>query len=299
MHLHSIRKILHHCYKRQEDIGPESAFRFSLITGRKREPVNATYGQVKSPSPSPNRIPADSKGKGRENIATPDVLSCYPQSDPPGPLNTATSHANTPSPFDDDDSNEDYLQFSCWPTQPLDKELSVIPAANPSQSQSTRIEVGNIPETSVRVGGLLMTKGPSRVKACPRALPSYTRPIPESMAYQPEEMTLGIAVLETEPDTDLTESGSSTENEEQLDIHNTPIDEEDEIAQDPEAASERSNPSVPSTPPLTAKRTASHISPVSPRRTRSKQKRRIITNDILAAMAAEKIMVGPKRTRKI
>jgi len=43
MNLHNIQKVLQHCYNRQAESGPESAFQFGKIVGSKRKQVLAKY----------------------------------------------------------------------------------------------------------------------------------------------------------------------------------------------------------------------------------------------------------------
>jgi hypothetical protein len=66
MNLECIKKVLEHCYKRQIDSGPESAFRFALILGPLRKQFPSSYPDADNPSPPPANIPSRSKEKGKE-----------------------------------------------------------------------------------------------------------------------------------------------------------------------------------------------------------------------------------------
>ena len=55
----------------------------------------------------------------------------------------------------------------------------------------------------------------------------------------------------------------------------------------------------PITPPRSGKRPSTHFSPLSPRPTGTKQKRRIITDDDLAAIEAAKLLIGTRGSRRI
>jgi len=70
MHLDDIRKVLQHCYNRQAESGPESAFRFGKIVGAKRKQVLANYpGSFNDQRNESDEIPANGrkkKGKGKQ-----------------------------------------------------------------------------------------------------------------------------------------------------------------------------------------------------------------------------------------
>jgi hypothetical protein len=71
MNLHDIQKVLQHCYNRQAESGPESAFRFGKIVGAKRKQVLAKYpGSSNDQGNESDEIPANGrkkkKGKGKQ-----------------------------------------------------------------------------------------------------------------------------------------------------------------------------------------------------------------------------------------
>ena len=71
MHQDDIRKVLQHCYKIQDESGPESAFRFSLFIGPKRKRMFSNYpshaeSEENHRSQEGNRRQKD-KGKQRED----------------------------------------------------------------------------------------------------------------------------------------------------------------------------------------------------------------------------------------
>ena len=112
-------------------------------------------------------------------------------------------------------------------------------------------------------------------------------------------MTPDIAVLQTDSGSTSSESDSSSADDQPPDREATQIEKLDEIAYKSEAESDWLRTPVPSTPPLATKRTATDISPMSPRQTRPPQKRKIITADDRAAMEAKEIMVGTMWKRRI
>jgi hypothetical protein len=72
MHLEDIRKVLQHCYSLQAKSGPESAFRFAVITGSKRQRLFANYPdtsniQIRESEPSRPKKKKKNKGKQRED----------------------------------------------------------------------------------------------------------------------------------------------------------------------------------------------------------------------------------------
>lgn len=302
MHLESIRKILHHCYNRQEDIGPEYAFRFALIIGPKRQPITARYCQVSSPRSSPQQIPTDTKGKGRQRDITTDSTSglSHPESDPPGPSDTATSRGNSPTLTNEPEveSNEHYLRFPDWPSRPTETRVSDNQVVYPSATHSTRSEVDQTRAISARADGLPNEETPIQINPYPRPRPTYNRPKPP-INDDHSDMTPDIAVLQTASGSTSSESDSSSAEDQPPDGEATQIEEPDEIAYESEAESARPRTPVPSTPPVATKRTATDISPMSPRQTRPPQKRKIITADDRAAMEAKEIMVGTTRKRRI
>jgi hypothetical protein len=67
MHLDDIRKVLRHCYNRQAESGPESAFRFALIMGPKKKRLFANY--LETPNIQTNsRKKNKGKGKRQEDL---------------------------------------------------------------------------------------------------------------------------------------------------------------------------------------------------------------------------------------
>lgn len=71
MHLNDIRKVLRHCYGRQAESGPESAFRFALFMGPKRKHLFANYADSSNTQPGPSQSEQTrrkkNKGKQRED----------------------------------------------------------------------------------------------------------------------------------------------------------------------------------------------------------------------------------------
>lgn len=65
MHRDQIQSILRHCFGRQEDLGPESAFRFQLYVGPNQIPVSAEYPQPRLNEETCTHTARD-KGKGRD-----------------------------------------------------------------------------------------------------------------------------------------------------------------------------------------------------------------------------------------
>ena len=301
MHLDSIRKVLLHCYTRQIESGPESAFRFALIIGPQRDHIPARYRQITSPCQSVERIPTQSKGKGREGSRT-ESISVHPPSDHPGPSDTATSPGRSPAHSDDSDGDQAYLDFATWPTQVTDDDLTTIQLPLESGSGPSRLDVDPIAESPNMVPTYSLTPDvefPARKYPCPR--PSYRQPDTQVSSTEGIEMLPSIAVLETSPDMSdngPAESESTSDDLEYVDILASGLH-KNQNPHGPEADPIRADISIPSTPVVSAKRPAAHISPVSPRRTRSKQKRKMITDDDLAAIEAQKFMAGTRRTRRI
>lgn len=62
MHLDDIRKVLRHCYNRQAESGPESAFRFALIMGPKKKHLFANYLETHNIEGNSRK---KNKGKGK------------------------------------------------------------------------------------------------------------------------------------------------------------------------------------------------------------------------------------------
>ena len=63
MRLEHVRKVLEHWYQRQEDLGPESAFRFSAFIGAKRKLRIALYPTQSSDEEFVTRRQQIKKGK--------------------------------------------------------------------------------------------------------------------------------------------------------------------------------------------------------------------------------------------
>jgi len=66
MALTDIRQALQHCYRRQTESGPGSAFRFSLFIGSQRQPTFAIYPDPSNPGPSKSKNPRKKKDKGKQ-----------------------------------------------------------------------------------------------------------------------------------------------------------------------------------------------------------------------------------------
>ena len=75
MHLEDIRKVLKHCYVRQAESGPESAFRLAIYIGPRRKQLPAKYADTQNNNGHANNGPAEpassrrkkDKGKQRED----------------------------------------------------------------------------------------------------------------------------------------------------------------------------------------------------------------------------------------
>jgi len=75
MHLEDIWKVLKHCYVRQAESGPESAFRLAIYIGPRRKQLPATYADTQNNNGHANNGPAEpassrrkkDKGKQRED----------------------------------------------------------------------------------------------------------------------------------------------------------------------------------------------------------------------------------------
>lgn len=249
-------------------MGPSLPFNFHQLFGPKCQPVNANYHQAISPRTSPERIPASSKRKERQRGTT------SLESNPSGPSDTLTeSQAESPIQTDDARSNQNYLQYPNWPSHPTDNKVSTKQVSHVVELQSTSSGIAQSHKDSIDVVAILNTV------ADDFAMPTESQLILPTHDYQLAELTPDIAMLEGEQDTDSSDSELTSTDKAQPDDRCTPINKEDEIADDPEADADQLNQLILSTPPMTAKRTATDISPVSPMRTRSKQKRQIITDD--------------------
>ena len=167
----------------------------------------------------------------------------------------------------------------------------------PSATHSTRSEVDQTRAISARADGLSHEENPIQINAYPHPRPTYNRPKP-SINDDHADMTPDI-VLQTDSGSTSSESDSSSADDQLPDREATQIEEPDKIAYESKAESDRPRTPVLSTPPVATKRTATDISPMSPRQTRPPQKRKIITADDRAAMEAKKIMVGTTRKRHI
>jgi hypothetical protein len=67
MNLDDIRKVLQHCYGRQAECGPGSAFKFGIFIGAKRKPMFAEYPETSNPGPNEaDKNRRKKKGKGRQ-----------------------------------------------------------------------------------------------------------------------------------------------------------------------------------------------------------------------------------------
>jgi hypothetical protein len=66
MALIDIRQALQHCYRRQAESGPGSAFRFSLFIGSQRKHTSAIYPDPSNPGPSKSKNPRKKKDKGKQ-----------------------------------------------------------------------------------------------------------------------------------------------------------------------------------------------------------------------------------------
>lgn len=67
MHLDDIRQVLKHCYVRQAESGPGSAFRFTLFMGPKRKRLFANYPETSNSSLNESdQARRKSKGKGKQ-----------------------------------------------------------------------------------------------------------------------------------------------------------------------------------------------------------------------------------------
>lgn len=89
MHLNDIRKFLRHCYSRQAESGPESAFRFSLYVGRKRKQLSADYPDTSNKERNRRK---KKKGKGKQREDSLEGLIQIDQSEEPLPV---TEEQNT------------------------------------------------------------------------------------------------------------------------------------------------------------------------------------------------------------
>jgi hypothetical protein len=67
MGLNDIRQVLQHCYRRQAESGPSSAFRFQLFVGGRRKHLDAIYPDPKNPGPkNADKNPRQKKDKGKQ-----------------------------------------------------------------------------------------------------------------------------------------------------------------------------------------------------------------------------------------
>ena len=85
MALNHIRQALQHCYRRQAESGPESAFRFSLFIGPRRKQTVAVYSHLLNPGPSTSeKNPRKKKDKGKQREdALQGLLRINESVDPP------------------------------------------------------------------------------------------------------------------------------------------------------------------------------------------------------------------------
>ena len=100
MHLDDIRKVLQHCYRLQVKSGPESAFRFALFIGPKRNRLFANYPETTNAGGEKRFKPsAGKKSKGKQRADILQGLIRIDQSVEP-PTGMDLQHA--PNPNDED-----------------------------------------------------------------------------------------------------------------------------------------------------------------------------------------------------
>jgi hypothetical protein len=109
MHLDDIRKVLKHCYVRQAEKGPGSAFRFSLFMGPKRKRLFANYPNTSNPNlneSDKNRRKKKGKGKQREEDPLEGLLQIEESEELPTAEYIETLNEHGPDPTAAGPSNQ-------------------------------------------------------------------------------------------------------------------------------------------------------------------------------------------------
>ena len=324
MKLDCIKQVLQHCYERQMDTGPESAVRFALILGPLRNQIPATYPGASNTSPPPDRVALRSKGKGKERQVQQLENLIRVSECPTFRSNTGSEPPDSPIPTEDINSFEDHGGMD-----PGDG-TAVPPVAGPSNQ--TRL--GRATPLPTLIG----PPNRASLRPYPRPRPIINHradnPILQTMG---EDVTVPAEVVdETRIGHNETQIGQTTpvltsigpinrpslspepaELVESSCIPSAPfVDETERLdvspslrCDDPKSPQAETlnvendttdwvDEAGPSTPVQRRKRPTILLSPPSPRVTRSKQRRKI-TNDDLAAIEAQSLLVVGRRSRRI
>jgi hypothetical protein len=321
MNLQDIRKGLKHCYGRQAELGPKSAFRFSHFIGPRRQKLFALYPDQSHPASSnleKNHRKKKNKGKQREN--------------PLEGLLRIDESVEAPTPTDQDNAN----QPGRTPTAagPSGSSQNEQPTASTSrQNDLVRIDMGQmlqLKEMGYEVAGPVNgpNEGYPEYEVCQAVLQALvSRQTPNPLG--PSEGELGpdpalfcidpsllgqaddVLPVTIEEVADLTSqhrqpSPNATVNQ----YHSsgmagpsTPHRTEADLAQHSPGMARPSTPQrteadQATMPTLLGKRAQNNLSPQTVRRTRNSKKKKV-TDDDLAALEAEKmVQAGTKRKRK-
>ena len=298
MHLELIKKILLHCYTRQIDSGPESAFRFAMIIGPKRKHIPSQYPDEISPDASPNPIHANLKGKNRAE-RTDHLDQMIPISECPSPIDSDCPPPDSPSVSEEvDNINE---EDTCIDPGPSIQNRSINMfrlLRQPAISLGDKIDRRQtLTDDEQLVPSRPYPRPRPIVNRNPVLLSSTTEINTRSNL---DEILPTVTVLEKNMHEDAIPSEPTSG-----DGLTVSLDESYNLAEHQLSPSGMSGqdesviPLGPDTTPSSSKRVSAQISPISPRQTRAKQKRKVITNDDLAAIEAQSLMVSTKRLRRV
>ena len=313
MQLDDVRKVLRHCYGRQAESGPESAFRFALFIGPKRKRLFANYADPSNTQPGPSQSEQihrkKNKGKQREyplkGLIPLDEL-----------LEPTTDHIDTVGPNANAAGPSNYHSLS-WETSD--------PHTGAQQHDLVRIDMGQmlqLKDMGYEVMGPV--NGPSEgypEYEVPRAMlaaliahsqtQSALHPSAADIALGPS--TSGSALIPIDPallcQANDTPHHTSTSHEPlpntgphvQSPIHSstnnvrptTPLNNDAESVDKANGTHER-------TPKKRLGKRAqanANLSPQTVRQTRSTKKKKKMTNDDLAAMEAQNMLQSGSRRR--
>ena len=312
MNLDDIQKALKHCYGRQAELGPESAFRFSQFIGPKRQRLFALYPDASLPVPSnsnKNRRKKKDKGKQRE-----DPLEGLLQIDESveGLTITDQDHSNQQS------TTPTAARLSD-PTQNMSERER--PTASTSRPNDlVRIDMGQmlqLKEMGYEVAGPV--NGPNEGypeyevrQALLQALMSRQTPNPlgpsdGNMSPNPAPLCIDPSLLgqdDSSPHNTIVLPVTIEKASEFISLHHPPTP---NVTVNPLHSSGIARPITPKRTEADSvsmpTRSQTHLGKrsqanLSPRRTRNSKKKKV-TDDNLAAMEAERmVQAGSKRKRK-
>ena len=306
MPLDDIQKVLQHCYARQAEFGPESAFRFSLFLGPQRKRLFAIYPDPSNPGLSKLDKDRQKKDKGKQReYALQGLLQIEeseepPTADPAGPVTQQTRSPTVAEPSNICNRRESEPQTS----------------AASHQNDLVRIDMGKmLMLKDMGYEAMGPVNGPNDgypEYEVPRATLQVLQSRSQSISA-PTQTEIALGAIDPDPVPNVIDPALLGQAEDAEDINDPSqttggLPEEVEMPPEverivrpttPLSAEAGSAPNPHKTPQKQlGKRSQANLSPQTNRQLRGNSKKKKITDDDRAAMEAQNIVQSGSRRRK-